>query len=65
MVLSKGGDPTNPTHFEVYQDVNGENTKVFLNGEGEALENGDSPFEIPVEYYQESNLLALGVPTSF
>lgn len=63
-VLSKGGDPNDPRHFVQYKDVNGENTRVLLNGAGVALSDGASPYEFELEYYPESNFFALGIPAS-
>jgi len=63
-VLTKGGDKDNKNDFELYKDVNGENTRVFLNGEGEKLGDGEDPIEIEIKYYEEANFLQLGIPTS-
>lgn len=63
-VLKIGGDKTNPNDFEVYKDVNGENTRVFLDGNGSALGPGANPVEIDIKYYKESNFLSLGIPSS-
>lgn len=64
-VLSAGGDKTDPTDFEVYKDVNGENTRVLLDGNGNAIGAGADPAEVDFEYYDESNFLSLGIPSSF
>lgn len=67
-------DPSNPQHFTRYRDKFGEFTRVILdeNGlpansplAGERSGNSGAPNEIDVEYYDESNLLTLGIPTSF
>jgi hypothetical protein len=63
-VLTPGGDKTKPEDFMVYKDVNGENTRVLLDGNGEPLKDGANPFEIEIEYYDESNFLSLGIPAS-
>ena len=63
-VLKVGGNKNNPNDFEVYKDVNGENTRVFLDGNGSALGEGLDPVEIEIKYYKESNFLTLGIPTS-
>lgn len=63
-VLKPGGNANDPRDFQVYKDGNGENTRVLLDGAGSALANGNSPHEITLEYYDESNFLALGIPTS-
>ena len=63
-VLTKGGDKDNKNDFEVYKDVNGENTRVFLDGAGSALGDGADPVEIEIEYYKESNFLTLGIPST-
>jgi len=63
-ILSKGGDKDEPRDFEVYKDVNGENTRVFLDGEGNPLEKGEDPVEIDIKYYSESNFSTLGIPTT-
>lgn len=64
-ILSDGGDPNNPDDFEVYKDVNGENSAVLLNGAGGVLGDASAPVEIDIEYYQETNFFVLGLPTSF
>ncbi len=67
-------DPTNPSHFSRYKDRNDENTRVILDGEGKPWENAietgtgtpdTGPGKIPVEYYNESNFLLLGIPVEF
>lgn len=63
-VLAPGGTPTNPRHFTVYKDLNGENTRCILDGSGEAWDGTGSPGVRHVEKYNESNLLLLGIPTS-
>lgn len=63
-VLSPGGDVDNPDDFEVYKDVNGENTPVLLDGAGNVLTDVNNPWEIDIEHYDESNFLTLGIPTS-
>lgn len=72
-------NPSNPTHFDRYKDRRGENTRVILNGAGlpadtdigtgtgftgtgtNFLHSGLG--NINVQYYQEGNLLLLGIPT--
>lgn len=63
-VLKPGGDANDPRDFQVYKDANGENTRVLLDGSGRALSDGANPHEITLEYYDESNFLLLGIPTS-
>jgi hypothetical protein len=63
-ILAPGGDKDNPRDFIVYKDVNGENTRVLLNGEGEALEKDEDPVDVDIEYYEETNLFVLGIPAS-
>ena len=63
-VLSKGGNINNPDDFEVYKDVNGENTEVLLDGNGNALKDAAVPVEIDIEHYDESNFFLLGVPAT-
>lgn len=61
------GSPANHTkaeNFEVYKDKNGENARCLLDSKGRPLSDGDSPHEILVAKYTESNFLDLGVPTS-
>lgn len=62
-VLTKGGNKDNVKDFELYKDINGENTRVFLDGNGNALGDGEDPVEIDIEYYEESNFTTLGIPT--
>lgn len=54
---------TNPLHFTRYKDARGELAIAMLDGTGEPIENNESPAEINVQYYQESNFLLLGIPT--
>ncbi len=67
-------DFNNPSHFNRYKDMNGENTRVMLNCFGVPLNTTlpddtgtgtgtgeDDPCEIPIEYYQERNFLLLGI----
>jgi len=63
-ILSAGGNVNNPDDFEQYKDVNGENTRVFLDGAGNALTNGAAPVEIDIKFYNESNFFTLGIPAS-
>lgn len=65
-------DPANPNNYKRFQDWNGNNTRVILDGHGvpydsENLTTGtsdDLPGKICVEYYPSKNLLLLGIPTS-
>lgn len=59
-----GADKTNPKHFVRYKDVNGDYTRVFLDGNGKAILTADATVEIDIEYYKESNFTTLGIPTS-
>ena len=63
-VLVKGGNKNDPADFELYKDINGENTRVFLDGNGNILPAGDDPVEIDIEYYEETNFTTLGIPTT-
>jgi hypothetical protein len=53
----------NPKNFEVYKDLNGENTICLLDGKGRPIEDGEEPHEIVFEKYDEANLLTLGIPS--
>lgn len=66
-------DPTDPRHFIRYQDINGNVTKVILDGEGapagKIVGTGtgtgryiSGPGEIHVEKYGQSNMFLLGIP---
>jgi len=55
----------NPKNFEVYKDVNGENTRVMLDEKGRPVADGDLPYEIEIDHYEPKNLLELGIPSSF
>jgi len=59
-----GADKDNPKHFIRYKDANDENTRVILDGNGNALTDGANPVEITIEKYEESNFLLLGIPTN-
>lgn len=55
-----------PTKFCVDKDDNDENTpeRILLNGYGSPLTDGESPVKLdPVELYDESNFLLLGIPS--
>lgn len=54
----------NPKRFEVYKDINGENARCMLDSKGRPLGPDDPLDEIDVEYYDESNFLLLGIPTT-
>jgi hypothetical protein len=72
-------DPSNPQHFIRYKDLNGENTRVILNGAGKPAYTSEIVNWYPtagygtavtgdmgvwkVEYYPEANLFQLGIPT--
>ena len=62
-VLVKGGDKKNPDDFKLYEDINGNNTRVYLDGKGNVLEDIENPIEIDIQYYDESNFSTLGIPT--
>jgi hypothetical protein len=59
-------DPTNPMHYIAYKDRSGENTTTPLSASNPgAPADGESDVnKITVEYYPESNFLALGIPTT-
>lgn len=63
-VLIAGGDPTDPRDFVAYKDKYGENARVALNGAGVAVGAGENPYRFLVKFYEESNFLLLGIPTS-
>lgn len=63
-VLNVGGDVNNPEDFIVYKDINGENTRVLLDGAGNALGDATTPFAFEFELYDESDFLTLGIPAS-
>lgn len=64
-ILAPGGDPNDPRDFVAYKDARQENARVLLDGSGAPLGDADAPVEIPIEYYDEGDLLALGLPASF
>jgi len=61
-------NPDNPLHFQRFQDPNGNNARVLLDGHGAPLDvdgtatTGD--LTVDIVYYQESNFLTLGIPAS-
>jgi len=57
-------DLTDPKNFEQYKDINGENTRVFLDGQGRPVQGGADPAVITLERYAESNFLLLGIPAT-
>lgn len=62
-------DATNPAHFIQRKDVNNENIKGFLDGEGKPLYSlsgtgTGEPVIIPIRKYEESNFLLLGIPAT-
>jgi hypothetical protein len=60
----KGAEADNKNQYERYTDINGELTTCHLDGNGNLLAAGDDPVEIEIKYYDESNFLTLGIPTS-
>lgn len=62
-VLAPGGNANDPRDFIAYIDKIGQNSRVFLKN-GLALADGDNPENKTWEYYQEANMLALGIPSS-
>lgn len=55
----------NPDNYIQYKDVNGENSRVLLDGNGNPLTDINSPVYLPtIELYDESNFLTLGIPSS-
>jgi hypothetical protein len=64
MVLGEGGSAANPGDFVKYKDLNGENSRVVLDGAGEPWDGASAPYYHEFEIYQESNFLTLGIPTS-
>jgi hypothetical protein len=63
-LLKAGGTPDDPRDYNVAKDSNGENTEILLDGSGGALTSFASPFVFNVEFYDDSNFLLLGIPTS-
>lgn len=63
-------DPSDPSHFIVYRDRNGNPTRVILNGHGVPIDVGhhtsgtadDYPGNIHVEKYPQDDLTLLGIP---
>jgi hypothetical protein len=64
-VLLPGGDPSNSFHFARFRDRTGDYGRCLLDGAGNAV---DGTVVVPahrsLEYYRESNLLLLGIPSS-
>lgn len=60
----EGAKKDNPEHFIRYKDVNGDYTRVFLDGEGSPIGEDDDPVEVDIIYYGESDFTLLGIPTS-
>jgi hypothetical protein len=63
-ILKSGGDKDNPKDFIVYKEDQGENTRVFLNGQGVPANTLAEIFIYKVQKYKSSNLLLLGIPTT-
>lgn len=64
-LVPDGSVEKDPKNFQVYKDVNGENTRALLDGVGRPLDDGEDPHKIKFEYYPEANLLGtLGLPGS-
>jgi hypothetical protein len=63
-VLKPGGTLTDPTHFNNYQDANGNLGMTLLDGSGAAVTNANSATLQTFKYYAESNFLLLGIPAS-
>lgn len=60
--LSDGGDATKPEDYIQYKDKRGNNQRILLDGQGGILQDGEAPFLLPIEYYDETNFLGMGVP---
>lgn len=58
-------DPDNPNHFVQYKDLNGENTRVLLDGTGKPLVDTSNPYYWDIEKFPNANFLLLGIPTEF
>lgn len=63
-VLVGSGTLSNPLHFVAYKDLTGENSRVILDGAGNAWNGVGSPGTFLNQKYAESNLLLLGIPAS-
>jgi len=63
-VLARGGTPGNPQHYIAYRDLNGEPARVILDGTGRAWNGSTYPGFRTIEFYNESNFLLLGIPSS-
>lgn len=65
-VLMQGGDPTNPTHYQTYNENAGTHGgDIILDGSGNAWTGTGTPGSIFVQFYSTSNLLLLGIPPTF
>ena len=64
MVLAEGGNVNNPEDFIKYKDLNGENSRVILDGAGQPWDGTGSPYYHDVKFYSVSNFLSLGIPSS-
>ncbi len=53
---------TNPQHFDRPGDMKGQNTRFILDTKGMPIAEDEDAGEIEVEYYEQSNLLLLGIP---
>jgi len=60
-----GNSRSNPDHFKRYTDAKGNPTNVQLDGNGSPATSIENVGKIEIQYYGESNFLALGIPTSF
>lgn len=67
-VLDKIGgvtpNPYNPQHFRRYQDINGENSRVILDGRGQPA-IGRRPGYFFAQKYPSVNMFLLNIPSSF
>ena len=64
--LKKDGDKTKIENFQQNKDWTDENlgTRMPLDGDGNVAENRDDIHKITPEYYEESDFLQLGIPTT-
>lgn len=53
-----------PKAFEAYIDAEGNNTRVFLDGDGRPVDDIEDALSIQVTRYPEANLLVLGIPSA-
>jgi hypothetical protein len=64
-VLDGSPNPSNPDHYEIFQDRKGNTGTVILNANGTPWNGSGDPPTVTVYPHSESDFTTLGIPTTF